>query len=107
MALNLGVNVAISINETLVNSIQKIIRKKFVRSVYNFSDSNLEMMELSLENRPELHGKKIRDIRLPGKPLIIMITRNGSHIIPSGDLVLEKDDFLMIIANKESIQELE
>jgi trk system potassium uptake protein len=107
LALNLGVSVAVSINESLVNSIQKIIRRKFVRSVYQFSDSDLEILELSLESRPELPGKKIRDIRLPGKPLILMVSRDGKHIIPDGDLVLEEHDYLMIIMKKEAVRELE
>lgn len=107
IALNLGIDVAISINETLVNSIQRIIRQKFVRNVYNFSDSNLEMIEFSVNSHPEVVGKAIKDTRLPGRPLILMITRNGEHIIPTGDLVLEEDDYLMIITTKNKIQELE
>lgn len=107
IARNLGVDVAISINETLVNSIQKIIRKNYARSVYNFSDSNLEMLELSVASRPEMAGKPIKDTRLPGKSLIIMITRSGTHLIPQGDLVLEAEDHMMIVTTKDNIQELE
>jgi trk system potassium uptake protein TrkA len=107
IARDLGVDVAISINETLVNSIQKIIRKKYARSVYNFSDSNLEMLELSVESHAELAGKTIRDIKLPGKSLIVMITRNGKHIIPHGDIVIDIQDYLLILTTKDNIRELE
>jgi len=107
IAHNLGVDVAISINETLVNSIQKIIRQKYTKSVYNFGDSNLEILELSVASRPEMAGKAIRDIRLPGKSIITMITREGEHILPYGDLELTINDYLMIITTKDNIQELE
>lgn len=107
IARNLGVDVAISINETLVNSIQRIIRKRYARSVFNFSESNLEMLELSVASRPEMAGKPIKDTRLPGKSLIIMVTRNGTNIIPQGDLVLEAEDHMMIVTTKENIRELE
>ena len=107
IARSLGIDAAISINETLVNSIQKIIRKNYATSVYNFSDSDLEMLEIPLSNRPGLSGKLIRDIQLPGKSLIIMITRNKEYIIPYGDLELQPEDYLMIITSKKYIREFE
>lgn len=107
MARSLGVDVAISINETLVNSIQKIIRKNYAKSVYNFSDSDLEMLELALENRPEMTGKTISQVRLPKNSLIIMVTREGEHMLPQGDMELLPQDFLMLITHKENIRELE
>lgn len=107
VAQSLGVDVAISVNETLVSSIQKIIRKNYTRSIYNFADSNLEIMELSVAGRPDMSGKSIKEIKLPKNSVILMITRDGKHIIPYGDLVLNLDDYLMIITTKENIRELE
>jgi len=107
IAHNLGVDVAISINETLVNSIQKIIRKDYVRSIYNFNDSNLEMIELSLENRPDMSGQSIKDVKLPKDTLIVMVTRDSQHMIPYGEMELHSKDYLLLITTKENIRELE
>jgi len=107
IARNLGVDVAISINETLVNSIQKIIRKDFARSIYNFNDSELEMLEISVASRPDFSGKTIREVKLPKDALIIMVTRDQQHIIPHGDLELLPEDFLVLITHKQNIRELE
>ncbi len=107
MARELGIDVAVSINETLVNTIQKIIRRGSVRSVYTISDSNLEILELSLENKPEYTGKPIHTLPLPRESLIIMVTRQGEQIIPTGDLVLQAGDHLMLIVKKESVKDLE
>lgn len=107
IARSLGVDVAISINETLVNSIQKIIRRDFARSVYNFNDSELEMLEISVASRPDFSGKTIREVKLPKDALIIMVTRDQQHIIPHGDLELLPEDFLVLITNKKNIRELE
>jgi Trk K+ transport system NAD-binding subunit len=99
--------VAISINETLVNSIQKVIRKSYARSIYNFGDSNLEMLEINVSKRPEMIGKTIQEVKLPRNSLVIMVTRQEDHIIPQGNLTIEAEDFLMLITTKENIQELE
>jgi len=107
IARDVGVDAAISINETLVNSIQKIIRQNYARSVHSFSDSNLEILELAINRKPEYIGKAIRDIKLPGKSLILMITREDDNFIPNGDFVLEQEDNLMIISSKDSIREFE
>jgi trk system potassium uptake protein TrkA len=107
IARNLGVDVAISINETLVNSIQKVIRKSYARSIYNFGDSNLEMLEINVSKRPEMIGKTIQEVKLPRNSLVIMVTRQEDHIIPQGNLTIEAEDFLMLITTKENIQELE
>ena len=107
IARNLGVDVAVSINETLVNSIQKIIRKDVAKSVYYFSDSNLELLEWPVSSHPEMAGHTIKELHLPRNSLIMMITREGKHLIPHGDLALCGGDCLMLITTKDNVRELE
>lgn len=107
VARSLGVDTVISINETLVSSIQRIIRKRFTRSVYNFNDSNLEILEFAVNSKTEYSGKKIKDIKLPGNSIILMITRDGKHIIPNGEIEILADDYLMLLTTKDTIRELE
>lgn len=107
MARELGIDVAVSINETLVNTLLKIMRRGRIRSVHTLADSNLEIIEMSLEDRPEFTNKSIKDIRLPKDTLIIMVNREGDHILPHGNIILRQEDTLLMIARKEAIKELE
>ena len=52
-------------------------------------------------------GKAIKEIDLPGQSLIAIIKRNGAIIIPHGNTVIETNDELSIIGQKEDIQQLQ
>ncbi len=51
-------------------------------------------------------GKEIKDIRIPKGCLIAMIRRDGQVIVPHGDTGLLKGDFVTILGEPESIQEI-
>lgn len=57
-------------------------------------------------NTREFIGKKIKDLDLPGESLIAILKREGELRIPHGDTVLEDQDQLSIIGNKEDIDKL-
>lgn len=49
-------------------------------------------------------GKQIVDLHLPQGALIVLITRNGNHIVPTGSTVIEADDTLTLLASKEDAE---
>jgi amino acid transporter/mannitol/fructose-specific phosphotransferase system IIA component (Ntr-type) len=51
-------------------------------------------------------GKKIREVELPGESLIAIIKREGVIKIPHGNTVIEENDELSIIGQKEDIEQL-
>ncbi len=107
IASSLGIDVAISPVDSMVSTILKYIRKANVRSLHSISGGNLDVIEVSVEATSKVVDKRIRDIRLPPNALIISVARGESNIVPSGGLELIEGDYLIIIANKESIQKLE
>lgn len=46
-------------------------------------------------------GKQIVDLHLPQGALIVLITRDGNHIVPTGSTVIEANDTLTLLASKE------
>lgn len=62
-------------------------------SIVNFRVNDLDGME----------GLKIKDIRIPKSVLIAAIHRGGKIIIPHGDTVLQGNDTVYFIGEKESI----
>ncbi len=48
-------------------------------------------------------GKMIRDLKVPEKCLIMLISRNDRFIIPAGPTVIEGGDVLLVLANKDDL----
>ena len=51
-------------------------------------------------------NSKLRELRLPGDCLVLMISREGKRIMPDGNTRLEKNDVLVIIGSKEYMIEI-
>jgi trk system potassium uptake protein TrkA len=107
IASNLGIDVALSPIESMVNSILKYIRRSNVRNVYSISGGKVEVLELSIEETSLVNGKKIIELKLPKQTLIISLTRDNNHIVPDGELVLRGGDYIIVIARKESVTRIE
>lgn len=62
---------------------------------------------LRKDNRTEKFiGKQIKDIDLPGESLISILKRHGKIKIPHGDTQLNEGDRLLVVGERENIQEL-
>ena len=46
-------------------------------------------------------GKMIRDLNVPEKCLIMLISRNDKFVIPAGSTIIEGSDVLLVLANAE------
>lgn len=107
MAHNLNLDVTISRNTTVVTSILKILRKGNIKNVYTISGGRLEVLEFTISDNSTLIGKKLSNMKLPKNTLIILISRGEEIIIPYGSLVVETNDHIAIITERESIKKLE
>jgi len=65
-----------------------------------------EEMEFKVIGRSPLAGKRIQDIELPKDSIIVSIVRDGSPVIPHGDVSLEPGDRVVLIALPSAIPEL-
>jgi len=57
-------------------------------------------------NSAQYIGEKVKDLQLPGESLITLIKRNTEIIFPHGKTVIQKNDELSIIGEKNDIKEL-
>lgn len=67
---------------------------------------NKEMIDLIIPYKSEIIGKSLADISLPEESLIVLITRNGEYVVPSGSTTLEEGDTLLVLVNKENVSEV-
>lgn len=107
IASRLGIDVVVSPKQSIINPILKFIRQGNVHSIHSISDSDVEVMEVTIEKNCPLAGRKIKDIRFPGKSLVLSIIRESEHIIPDGDFLIEGGDHVIIMARHESIQKID
>ncbi|CCM10357.1 Cell volume regulation protein A homolog [Cardinium endosymbiont cEper1 of Encarsia pergandiella] len=59
---------------------------------------NSELIEVMVSQDAPAIGKKIVQLSFPENALIVLIKRNGVHLIPRGDTVIAPFDLLMIMA---------
>jgi len=107
MAYKLGIDAVVSLRDSITNPILKFIRKGNIKSIHSISGGDVEVMELSLERKNQLTGRKIKDLNFPAHALIISVAREGRSIIPHGDLVIKDGDHVIIIAQKEFVGKIE
>jgi len=48
-------------------------------------------------------GKRIADLGVPEKCLIMLISRNDKFIIPAGPTVIDGGDVLLVLANEQDL----
>ncbi|MFP4068143.1 MAG: Trk system potassium transporter TrkA [Spirochaetaceae bacterium] len=107
MAVNVGIDVTVSIKYAVVNSILKFIRRGKIRSLHSISDGRLEILELTVDSGSRGDGNRIEDIKLPTASLIVSVARGDEHVIPHGGYVLRADDNIIIITKKEHVDRVE
>jgi NhaP-type Na+/H+ or K+/H+ antiporter len=52
-----------------------------------------------------LHGRRVRDLALPERVLVLLIQRNGEELVPHGNSVLARGDRLLLFGRSEPVAE--
>ncbi len=103
----LGIDVAVSLNNAVINAILKIVRGENVRSIHSLSGGKLEVVEIEVKASTRVSGQKIRELKLPGQVLIMLITRDEQSIIPDGNFTIRSGDHVIVLSNKELVKKVE
>ncbi len=107
IASHLTIDATISLNNTIVNSILKLVRKGNIRSVHSLAEGKIEFVEITCQKGDKFDSRAIKDLKLPKDTLILFITRDKQNLLPSGNLVILAGDNLVIITTGESMKKLE
>ncbi|MFA6358337.1 MAG: potassium/proton antiporter [Candidatus Omnitrophota bacterium] len=62
-----------------------------------------ELIDMIVPYNSSVVGKMIRDLSVPEKCLIMLISRNDKFIIPSGSTIIEDGDVLLVLASTEDL----
>lgn len=107
IANRLGVDVIISPKNSVVSAVLRIVRRGRVRSIASLFGGQAEVVESIVEASSALAGQRIQDLRIPENSLIISVNRNGTSLLPHGDMAVQQADRLTIIARTEAISRVE
>lgn len=94
-------------NQGITVEIYKYLAEKYTLSNGIFSSGKVSLVEFPVKRYPKLISKSMRDV--PGilpNMLVAAISKNGKVIIPHGDEIIDKNDFVYIIGEKAPILEL-
>jgi len=63
------------------------------------------LLEIELPARSAAAGKRIIDLRLPPQALLVLISRDGQHVVPTGSTVLREGDHVLITTEQTQVAE--
>ena len=65
-----------------------------------------DLVEVIVPRNSIAIGKAIVDLKMPSSVLIVLIQRNGDVLVPRGGTLLEEEDHLLVLADRESLPQV-
>jgi trk system potassium uptake protein TrkA len=99
VARKLGIDVAVPMRGTVVDSILSHLRGRNVSAIHSVGNRSFEIVEGDISDKSRFAGKKLRDLAdLDGEFLLLLATdSNGVTAIPNGDSALEAGSHVVLI----------
>ncbi len=107
IASKLDIDVTINPKISTVDAIMKFIRRGNIKSLHSTFYGRAEVIEFLVDSQNPLEGKLIKDMEFPENSIILSVVRNNTSILPHGNLNIEPNDLVLILADKASIPEIE
>ena len=102
----LGADIVVCNTEIITRIIEQEVDSQGLHLLANLNKGRAAVCALTLEKDTSLHGKLIKDIRIPADSLIISIVRGDETIIPKGNTTICGGDEIIAVCNAESRKEL-
>ncbi|QPM89556.1 Trk system potassium transporter TrkA [Pseudooceanicola algae] len=103
----LGIDAYINPRATTVSSILRHVRHGRVRGVYSIGDAEAEVIEAEVLSTSPMAGRPIRDIDFPEGVLVGAVMRGDKVTRPSGNMVIEQGDTIVLFALTGDVPEVE
>ena len=101
VARKIGIEVAVPIRDSVVDSIMSHLRGDSVTGIHSVNGGSLEIAEITIPETSEVNGKALKDIAENGKFLLLQVQKTGEehYSIPVGSTVLDAGDKIVLIIN--------
>lgn len=108
IARHLGIEIAIPVRDTVVDSIMSHLRGSAVSGIHSVDGGRLEIVEITVGEKSKVAGKKLMEISEPGRFLVLLGQARGEqgYSILGGASVISAGCRLVVIATRESVQSI-
>lgn len=89
----------------IVSLLDHFVRSPQAASLLLGMEANQDSMDVEVQNQ-DLHGLRLRNLRLPADTLVLSLKRRGNLIITHGYTRLRRGDVLTLVGSKESLREV-
>ncbi|WP_435197070.1 Trk system potassium transporter TrkA [Natronomonas sp. EA1] len=102
-----GIDVAVNPREATAEEITRFTREQRAENVAIIEGDRAEVLEIELDTDSVLAGRSIKEAvqDLPEGVVIGAITRDGKHITPRGDTMLQVNDHVIVFARADVVDE--
>lgn len=104
---NIGIDTIINKKLLAANEIFRFVRKGKVEAIASLHGVNAEIIEFVIHKKNRLLNHCLKDLHLPEKSIIAGIVRGNQSFIPKGDMHLQIEDKIIILALPEAIKVVE
>lgn len=105
----MAVDVLISPEQEVTNSIKRLIERPGALQVLDFADGKVQLVGMKAYYGGALVGQALRSLKehIPTvETRVAAIFRNGRPILPQGDTIVEDDDEIFFIADRKDIRKV-
>ncbi|WP_340109279.1 Trk system potassium transporter TrkA [Pikeienuella sp. HZG-20] len=107
LAEKIGVDVTLNPRATTVSTILRHVRRGRVRAVHVIGEGEGEVVEAQILSTSPIAGKRIRDAGFPEGAVVGAVLSDGKVKLPSGDLVINPDDRVVVFVLSKQVREIE
>jgi len=102
----LGIDFVIHTEQMAAEEIREALLVPGAVNVETFAGASIEVAEVVLKEGSPVVGCAVRDVRLPGRSLIVGVVRGGEALVPEGNTVLEARDHVFLICERQNVSEV-
>ncbi len=102
-----GLDAAVSTRLAAANAILRYVRRGRIYSVATFQDTQAEAIDIQVDAVSKSVGMSLKEIKLPKTAIVGGVLRDNEALIPTGDMVIQSGDHVVVIALPEAISTVE
>jgi trk system potassium uptake protein TrkA len=102
-----GIDAAISPQQSVVNTVRKFVRGGKIMSLAHLSGIDAEVIEVEVTADSRVAGKSVRDAGMPKDSILTAIIRDGELVVATGDAVICEGDQVVIFALPDAIMKVD
>jgi len=91
----------VSPHQSMVNAILHFVRGRHVKAAAQLHRAPGELLHVAVRQGHSWVGKPVHRLKMPGDCVLVSVLRNGQIHVPTGELVIQQEDQLVVFCRPE------